>query len=106
MKTLKSNDRFIVDAIIGDIRQVPELTWDYTLEEIEPTEEELWEFDNPVLGPETKEEDEFWEGANKRGMKLVRWFIYKIEMEKMGLPYLDRYEYMNTEPEPEVPSDV
>ena len=93
----------LVRAIIGDIREVITFEPDEIDDDIiELTDEEIAEFDAlpPLeLSPEQERE------MTARGMEIFHWVLYKREMEKRGLPHVDRWEWMNMAIKPEVPNE-
>lgn len=94
-------DQIIVNAIIGDIRQVPD--WDDD-EEVEITDEEIAEFDALTDADMPKLSQESLDRMIAAGMDCFNWFVYKQAMEERNLPYVDIYEWRNMNPRPQVTS--
>lgn len=101
-------DRLLVRAIIGDIREAFDPTSD-EFDDIEPiTDEEAdeieadWEANKHLYPEPTPEETERFVAM---GMKVVRFILYKQDMQKRGLSHVDYHEWMNTAVEPTVPEE-
>lgn len=102
-------DKLIVGSIIGDIREAFDPT-SIEFDEIEPaTDEEVaeieadYEANKHLFRDPTPEETARFIAT---GMKIMRFTLYKLEMEKRGLSHLDFHEYMNMAVEPIVPEDI
>lgn len=97
----KVRSDLVVAAIIGDIQEV--ITCDPDdIDSDDLTDEEIAEFDalpNYELSPEDSER------LRQTGIEIFHWVLYNLEMEKRGLSYVDRWEWINMTVKPTVPDN-